>query len=382
MRRSLFEDTHEDFRESFRRFLAGEVVPHYDGWERAGLVPREVFSEAGRHGFLAMAVPERHGGAGVNDFRFNLIIGEETQRAAVGGFGLGITLHNDICLPYFLSLADEQQAARWLPGIASGELITAVAMTEPGIGSDLAGMSTRAQRDGDDYVVNGSKTFITNGINSDLVITAVKTDPSARHRGISLLVIERGMAGFERGRNLEKIGQHAQDTAELSFTDVRVPRGNRLGAEGAGFGHLVSNLGQERLSIAASAVAAAEAALDWTLAYVRERQAFGQPIGSFQHSRFTLAELRTEVDIARVFIDRCVQALATEELTPEDAAKAKWWSTDLQGRVCDACVQLHGGYGYMSEYPLARAWADARVTRIYGGTNEIMKEIIGRSLGL
>ncbi len=382
MRRSLFEDTHEDFRESFRRFLAGEVVPHYDGWERAGLVPREVFSEAGRHGFLAMAVPERHGGAGVNDFRFNLIIGEETQRAAVGGFGLGITLHNDICLPYFLSLADEQQAARWLPGIASGELITAVAMTEPGIGSDLAGMSTRAQRDGDDYVVNGSKTFITNGINSDLVITAVKTDPSARHRGISLLVIERGMAGFERGRNLEKIGQHAQDTAELSFTDVRVPRGNRLGAEGAGFGHLVSNLGQERLSIAASAVAAAEAALDWTLAYVRERQAFGQPIGSFQHSRFTLAELRTEVDIARVFIDRCVQALATEELTPEDAAKAKWWSTDLQGRVCDACVQLHGGYGYMSEYPIARAWADARVTRIYGGTNEIMKEIIGRSLGL
>jgi len=382
MRRSLFEDTHEDFRESFRRFVAGEVVPHYDGWERAGLIPREVFAEAGRHGFLAMAVPERYGGAGVEDFRFNLIVGEETQRAAVGGFGLGITLHNDICLPYFLNLCDEQQADRWLPGIASGELITAVAMTEPGIGSDLAGMSTRAQRDGDDYVVNGSKTFITNGINSDLVITAVKTDPTAGHRGITLVVIERGMEGFERGRNLEKVGQHAQDTAELSFTDVRVPQVNRLGAEGAGFGYLVSNLGQERLSIAASAVAAAEAALDWTLAYVRERRAFGQPIGSFQHSRFTLAELQTEVDIARVFIDRCVQALAVEELTSEDAAKAKWWSTDLQGRVCDACVQLHGGYGYMTEYPIARAWADARVTRIYGGTNEIMKEIIGRSLGL
>ncbi len=382
MRRSLFEDTHEDFRESFRRFVAGEVVPHYDGWERAGLIPREVFAEAGRHGFLAMAVPERYGGAGVEDFRFNLIVGEETQRAAVGGFGLGITLHNDICLPYFLKLCDEQQADRWLPGIASGELITAVAMTEPGIGSDLAGMSTRAQRDGDDYVVNGSKTFITNGINSDLVITAVKTDPTAGHRGITLVVIERGMEGFERGRNLEKVGQHAQDTAELSFTDVRVPQVNRLGAESAGFGYLVSNLGQERLSIAASAVAAAEAALNWTLAYVRERRAFGQPIGSFQHSRFTLAELQTEVDIARVFIDRCVQALAAEELTSEDAAKAKWWSTDLQGRVCDACVQLHGGYGYMTEYPIARAWADARVTRIYGGTNEIMKEIIGRSLGL
>ncbi len=375
MRRSLFEDTHEDFRDSFRR-------PHYSGWERAGLVPREVFAEAGRHGFLAMAVPERHGGAGVDDFRFNLIIGEETQRAAVGGFGLGITLHNDICLPYFLGLADEQQADRWLPGIASGELITAVAMTEPSIGSDLAGMSARAERDGDDYVVNGSKTFITNGVNADLVITAVKTDPAARHRGITLVVIERGMEGFERGRNLEKVGQHAQDTAELSFADVRVPQVNRLGAEGAGFGYLVSNLAQERLSIAASAVAAAEAALEWTLAYVRERRAFGQPIGSFQHSRFTLAELRTEVDIARVFIDRCVQALGTEDLTSEDAAKAKWWATDLQGKVCDACVQLHGGYGYMSEYPIARAWVDARVTRIYGGTNEIMKEIIGRSLGL
>ncbi len=382
MRRSLFEDTHEDFRDSFRRFLAAEVVPHYDGWERGGLVPREVFAEAGRHGFLAMAVPERHGGAGVDDFRFNLIIGEETQRAAVGSFGLGITLHNDICLPYFLGLADERQADRWLPGIASGELITAVAMTEPSIGSDLAAMSTRAERDGDDYVVNGSKTFITNGINSDLVITAVKTDPAARHRGITLVVIERGMVGFERGRNLEKVGQHAQDTAELSFADVRVPQVNRLGAEGAGFGYLVSNLAQERLSIAASAVAAAEAALGWTLTYVRERSAFGQAIGSFQHSRFTLAELRTEIDIARVFIDRCVQALGAEELTPEDAAKAKWWSTDLQGKVCDACVQLHGGYGYMSEYPIARAWADARVTRIYGGTNEIMKEIIGRSWGL
>jgi len=345
-------------------------------------VPREVFALAGRGGFLGMAVPERYGGAGAEDFRFNVIVGEETQRAGVGSFGLGITLHNDICLPYFLTYCDEPQRERWLPGIASGELITALAMTEPGIGSDLAGMSTRARRDGDHYVVDGTKTFITNGINADLVIVAVKTDPSERHRGISLLVLERGMEGFSRGRNLEKIGQHAQDTAELSFAEVRVPAENRLGEEGKGFLYLVSNLPQERLSIAASAVAAAEAALSWTLEYVRERRAFGQPIGSFQNSRFTLAELRTETEVARTFVDRCVQELSEGTLTPEDAAMAKWWCTELQGRVVDRCLQLHGGYGYMLEYPIARAFADARVTRIYGGANEIMKEIIGRSLGL
>ena len=255
-------------------------------------------------------------------------------------------------------------------------------MTEPGIGSDLAGLATRARRDGDGYVVDGTKTFITNGINADLVITDVRTDPSEPHRGISLVVIERGMEGFERGRNLEKIGQHAQDTAELFFSAVHVPAENLLGSEGEGFRYLVSNLPQERLSIAASAVAAAETALSWTLAYARERHAFGQPIGSFQSSRFTLAELRTEVDIARTYIDRCAQALDADELTPEDAAMAKWWCTELQGRVADRCLQLFGGYGYMLEYPIARAFADARVTRIYGGTNEIMKEIIGRSLGL
>ena len=256
-------------------------------------------------------------------------------------------------------------------------------MTEPGIGSDLAAMSTRARREGDHYVVDGTKTFITNGINADLVI-ARRQDRSAQdsHRGISLLVIERGMEGFERGRNLEKIGQHAQDTAELSFADVHVPVENLLGEEGEGFRYLVSNLPQERLSIAASAVAAAEAALGWTLDYVRERQAFGQPIGSFQNSRFTLAELRTETEIARAYVDRCAQALNAGELTPEDAAMAKWWCTDLQGRVVDRCLQLHGGYGYMLEYPIARAYADARVTRIYGGANEIMKEIVGRSMGL
>jgi alkylation response protein AidB-like acyl-CoA dehydrogenase len=385
MRRDLFEDVHEDFRASFRTFLEREVVGEegrYGEWERDGIVPREVFELAGRGGFLGMAIPERHGGAGVEDFRFNLVIGEETQRAGVGSFGLGITLQNDICLPYFLSYSDGEQRERWLPGIARGELITAIAMTEPGTGSDLAAISTRALRDGDHYVLDGAKTFITNGVNADLVIVAAKTDPTERHRGISLVVVERGMDGFERGRNLEKLGQHAQDTAELSFSNVHVPVENLLGEEGEGFRYLVSNLPQERLSIAASAVAAAEAALGWTLDYVRERHAFGQPIGSFQASRFTLAELRTETDIARTYVDRCTQALDAGDLTPEDAAMAKWWCTELQGRVVDRCLQLFGGYGYVLEYPIARAFADARVTRIYGGANEIMKEIVGRSLGL
>jgi alkylation response protein AidB-like acyl-CoA dehydrogenase len=381
VQRALFDDTHEDFRASFRRFLAREVAPHHEQWERDGIVPREMFARAGANGFLGMAVPERYGGAGVEDFRFNLIVGEECQRAGVGSFGLGVTLHNDICLPYFLAYCDEAQRARWLPGIAAGELITAIAMTEPGTGSDLAGIATRARRDGDVYVVNGAKTFITNGINADLVITAVRTDPDEPHRGLSLVIVEAGMDGFTRGRNLEKLGQHAQDTAELAFADVSVPVANRLGDEGEGFRYLVSNLPQERLSIAAAAVAAAEAAIVWTREYVGERTAFGQPIGTFQHSRFALAEMHSETEIARVYIDRCVEALDAGALSAEDAAIAKWWCTELQGRVTDRCLQLHGGYGYMSEYPIARAWVDARVTRIYGGANEIMKEIVGRSLG-
>ncbi len=385
MRRTLFEDLHEDFRASFRTFLQREVIGEegrYGEWERDGIVPREVFAKAGKGGFLGMAVPESHGGPGVEDFRLNLIVGEETQRAAVGDLGLGLTLHNDICLPYFLSYCDPSQRERWLPGIASGELITALAMTEPGIGSDLANMSTRATLQGDHYVVDGSKTFITNGINADLVIVAVKTDPTERHRGISLLVVERDMEGFTRGRNLEKLGQHAQDTAELSFEGVRVPVENLLGSEGEGFRQLVSNLPQERVSIAGSAVAAAEAALTGTLHYVRDRQAFGQPIGSFQSVKFALAELHTEIEIARVFVDRCVTDLNARHLTAEDAAMAKWWTTELQGRTVDRCLQLHGGYGYMLEYPIAKAYVDARVTRIYGGANEIMKEIVGRSLRL
>ncbi len=385
MKRVLFEDLHEDFRSSFRTFLEREVAPDYLAWEHEGIVPREVFAKAGAGGFLAMSAPESHGGAGAADFRLNLVIGEECQRAGLGSFGLGITLHNDICLPYFLSYATDEQRDRWLPGIVTGELITAIAMTEPGIGSDLAGISTTARRQDGHYLVNGAKTFITNGINADLIVTAVKTGaggPQRDHRGISLLVIERGMEGFTRGRNLEKLGQHAQDTAELSFEDVLVPVENLLGEEGRGFLYLVSNLPQERLSIAASAVAAAEAMLGWTLDYVKERKAFGQAIGSFQNTRFTLAELHGEVEIARGHVDRCALALDAGELTPEKAATAKWWCTDLQGRVADRCLQLFGGYGYVLEYPIARAFADARVTRIYGGTNEIMKEIVGRSLGL
>jgi alkylation response protein AidB-like acyl-CoA dehydrogenase len=383
MRRSLFDADHEAFRQSFRAFLDKEVVPHLAEWDAAGIVPREVFAAAGRSGFLGMDVPEELGGGGVADFRFNTVIAEETMRAGAAGAGLGISLHNDICLPYFLAYCDDEQRKRWLPGIASGELITAIAMTEPGIGSDLASMSTTARRDGDEYVVNGAKTFITNGINADLVITAVKTDPSQRHKGMSLLVLERGMPGFERGRNLDKIGQHAQDTAELSFTDVRVPRANLLGPdEGQGFTQLVTNLPQERLSIAISGVAAARTALEQTLAYVKERKAFGQPIGSFQNSKFVLAELATEIDIAEHYVDDCVRALNAGELTAVDASKAKWWCTELQGRTVDRCLQLHGGYGYMNEYPIARAFTDARITRIYGGTTEIMKEVIGRSLGL
>jgi long-chain-acyl-CoA dehydrogenase len=382
VKRTIFQDEHRDYRESVRAFIAAEIAPHHEQWERAGIVPRELFARAARQGLLAMSVPADYGGAGVSDFRFNQIVVEEVAYAGVAGSGLGITLHNDICLPYFLAYCNEEQRQRWLPGIADGSLITALAMTEPGIGSDLASMSATAQLADDHYVVNGAKTFITNGINADLVIVALKTDPSERHRGISLLVIERGMEGLQRGRNLQKLGMHAQDTAELFFADVHVPLANRLGEEGQGFSYLVANLAQERLSIAIAGVSAAQAALDWTLTYVKERTAFGQPLGSFQASRFALAEMKTEIELATAYTDQAVMALIRGELSAEDAAMAKWWCTELQGRVVDRCVQLHGGYGYMLEYPIARAYADARVTRIYGGSNEIMKEIVGRSLGV
>jgi alkylation response protein AidB-like acyl-CoA dehydrogenase len=375
-----FGDEHELFRASFRAFVEKEMVPVHAEWEAAGLMDRDVFVAAGRLGFLGMDAPEEHGGGGIQDFRYNMIIGEEVQRAWLGGSGLALTLHNDICLPYYLHQADPSQQARWLPGICSGELVTAIAMTEPGTGSDLASISTTAIRHGDHYLLNGAKTFITNGINADLIIVAVKTDPTARHDGVSLLVVERGMPGFGRGRNLDKIGLHSQDTAELFFNDVEVPVDNRLGDEGRGFRYLTGNLAQERLSIAVAGVAAARAALDATVTYTTGRTAFGQAVAAFQHTKFALAELATEVRLGEAFVDQCVLALNAGALNTEEAAMAKWWCTELQGRAVDLGVQLHGGYGFMAEYPIGRAYADARITRIYGGTTEIMKEIIGRSL--
>lgn len=380
MDRTIFTAEHELYRASVRGFVARHITPFHADWERAGIVPRELWLEAGRQGLLGTNVPTAYGGAGVADFRYNVVFDEEMVR--VGAHGPGFTLHNDVALPYLLTLATDEARDRWLPGCVSGELITAIAMTEPGAGSDLAAVRTTAVRDGDEYLVNGSKTFITNGINSDIVIVVTTTDPAAAHRGITLLVVERGMPGFTRGRKLDKIGMPAQDTAELNFTDVRVPVGNRLGEEGTGFAALMANLPQERLSIAVVAVAAAEAVLAETLAYCRERTAFGRPIGAFQHNRFVLAEMATEVAIARVFVDRAVAEHVAGRLSVAEAAMAKWWTTELGKRVVDACLQLHGGYGYMREFPVARAFLDTRVQTIYGGTTEIMKEIIGRSLGV
>ncbi len=380
MQRTIFEPEHRMFRDAFQTFLEREVIPFHAQWEKDGLVPRETWRRAGEQGFLAMSVPEAYGGAEEPDFRYNMILGEETWRVGATGVGVGFGLHSDVVVPYFLHYAAPEQKERWLPKMVNGECITAIAMTEPSAGSDLAGIRTMAVHDGDDYILNGQKTFITNGINSDLVVVVAKTNPDRGHKGISLLVVERGMAGFERGRNLEKIGLHAQDTAELFFHDVRVPVANRLGEEGQGFVYLMQQLPQERLTIAVGAVAAAEAALDGAIRYCKEREAFGQPIGQFQHVRFALAEMQTEVQIGRVFVDQCVLALNRGDLTTEVASMAKWWTTELQKRIVDQCLQLHGGYGYMLEYPIATAYLDARVQTIYGGTTEIMKEIIGRSL--
>ncbi|GII04739.1 acyl-CoA dehydrogenase family protein [Planobispora takensis] len=380
MQRDLFDEEHDLFRETVREFLAREVAPHHEQWEKDGIVPREVWKKAGEIGMFGFGVPEEFGGAGITDFRYNAVIVEEIIR--IGASGLGFSLHNDVMAPYFVDTTDDEQKARWLPGFASGELITAVAMTEPGAGSDLQGVRTTARREGDHYVLNGQKTFITNGINSDLVVVVAKTNPEEGARGISLLVVERGAEGFTRGRNLEKIGMKAQDTAELFFEDVRVPAANLLGGqEGQGFFQLMTNLPQERLSIAVAAVAAAETVLATTIEYCKSRKAFGRNIGTFQNTRFVLAELDTEVEIARHYVDKCIRALNAGQLSVVDAAKAKWWTTELQTKVIDRCLQLHGGYGYMMEYPVAKAWIDSRVQTIYGGTTEIMKEIIGRSFG-
>lgn len=382
MQRTLFTEEHTLFRDTFRHFVEKEMVPYNEQWEKDGLVSRELWLKAGEQGFLGLCVPEEYGGAGVDDFVYSAIIAEETARVGVSSAGMGMGLHNDIVLPYLLAYGTEEQKQRWLPDMCAGKLITAIAMTEPNTGSDLAAVRTTAVRHGDAYVLNGQKTFITNGILSDVVIVVAKTDPEEKHKGISLIVVERGMDGFKRGRKLDKMGLKSQDTAELYFEDVQVPTLNLLGQEGRGFYYLMSQLAQERLSVGISAIAACETALEWTLEYCKERTAFGQRIGSFQNSRFKLAEMKTEIQIGRVFIDRCIEELNARTLTPETAAMAKWWASDLQKRVMDQCVQLFGGYGYMLEYPIARAYLDARVQSIYAGTNEIMKEIIGRSLGV
>ena len=378
--RDIFEPEHEDFRQTVRTFFEKEVLPHHDQWERDGIVPRDLWLKAGEAGLLCFDVPEEYGGPGIDDFRFNMIVSEEQTRS--GANGPGFSVHTDIIVPYLTSLATDEQKQRWLPGCVSGELITAIAMTEPGAGSDLQGIRTTAVDQGDHYLLNGSKTFISNGINADLVIVVARTDPEAGHKGISLLVVERDMPGFERGRNLEKVGLHAQDTSELSFTDVRVPKENLLGPEGSGFISLMMNLPQERLIIACQAAAACEAIVDMCLDYAKTRHAFGKPIGKFQHNRFLVAEMHTETTITRTFIDDCVRRHVKGELDAVGASQAKYWATELQNKLVNQAVQLHGGYGYMLEYPIARAYLDSRISTIYGGTTEVQKEIIGRSLGL
>ncbi len=375
--RNLFTPEHEIFRDSVRRFVEKEITPYHAQWETEGRVPREVWRKAGEAGLLCCTVPEEYGGAGA-DFLFSTVVIEELSRA--GASGPGFSLHTDIVAPYIYHYGSEDQKRDILPRMVTGEVITAIAMTEPGTGSDLQAVKTSAVADGNHLVVNGQKTFITNGRNADLIIVVAKTDPDQGAHGTSLVLVEADREGFSRGRNLEKVGLKAQDTSELFFDDVRVPRTNLLGAEGQGFYYLMRELAWERLQVAVGGIAAAEAALDLTIAYTKERHAFGRPIAKFQNTRFKLAEMKTEVEIGRVFVDRCLELVVRDALDVPTAAMAKYWISELQCRVMDECLQLHGGYGYMWEYPIARAWADSRVQRIYAGTNEIMKELISRSL--
>jgi len=380
LQRDIFTSEHDAFRDMVRAFIARNITPYHEQWERDRVVSREVWRQAGEAGLLGIEIDEKYGGGGNPDYTYYLIMNEELARA--GAHGPGFSVHNDIVGQYLVRLVTPEQAERWLPGYCSGELITAIAMSEPGAGSDLQGIRTTAVRDGDDWILNGQKTFISNGQLCDLVIVFARTDPDAGHLGYSLLMVERGMAGFERGRNLEKVGMHAQDTSELFFSDVRVPAANLLGEPGTGFVALMQNLPRERIAIGATALAGAEHVFATTLDYCRQRQAFGRPIGSFQHSRFQLAEMATELAVARAFTDRAITEHVAGRLSTEDAAMVKWWDTELCNRVVDRCVQLYGGYGYMREYPVARAFADGRVQSIFGGTTEIMKEIIGRGLGV
>ena len=379
MKRVIFEPEHEQFRDSVRRFMQAEVGPHADRWRAAGMVDRETYTKAGAQGLLCVFGDERFGGAGIDDFRFNQIIIEENMRH--GDIGFYINLHNDLVAPYIHKLGSEEQKARFMPGVISGETILAVAMTEPSTGSDLAGMTTRAVKQGEHWVLNGAKTYISNGILGDLIVVAARTDPDRPH-GISLFLVERGMAGFERGRRLEKMGLKSQDTAELFFNDVHVPHANLIGEAGQGFKYLAQMLAQERLVAGIGFISTAQTAFDLTLDYVKERRAFGKPIGAFQNTRFKMAQLRAELDMAQTYIDQCVLLLNAGELTAEDASAAKLLTSELEARVMDQCVQFHGGAGYMEEYRISRMYTDARISRIFAGTSEIMLEIIGRGLGL
>ncbi len=377
--RSIFTEDHDAFRDSFRRFVDKEIVPFHAQWEEQGYVDREVWTKAGENGFLCTSMPEEYGGAGA-DKVYSVVMMEELARVNASGIGFG--LHSEIVAPYILHYGSEEQKRHYLPKLASGEIIGAIAMSEPAAGSDLQGVKTSAARKGDHYVLNGSKTFITNGWHADLVIVVAKTNPSAGAKGTSLLLVERGMKGFEKGKRLKKVGMKAQDTSELFFDNVEVPAANLLGGENQGFIYLMQELPWERLQIAIAGVENAQAAIDWTVDYVKERKVFGTTVASFQNTRFKLAEMQTEVQIARVFVDKCISMQLDDKLDATTASMAKYWCSDLQCKVVDECVQLHGGYGYMWEYPVARAFADARVQRIYGGTNEIMKELITRSMGL
>ncbi|HEX6665513.1 MAG TPA: acyl-CoA dehydrogenase family protein [Solirubrobacterales bacterium] len=378
MRRTLFEDEHEWFRESVAAFVDRELMPNRERFRSQRSIDREAWLKAGEAGFLGLGVPAEYGGSGFEDFRFNAVLGEELARAGFA-YSSSFGIQTDVVAPYLLRLTDEGQRRRWLPGFCSGELISAIAMTEPAAGSDLKGIQSVARRDGEGWLLSGSKTFITNGFNADLIVAAAQTpDPG----GISLFVVEAGVEGFSRGSKLAKLGQHEADTAELFFDEVRVPAENLIGEPGRGMAQMMAHLSQERISTAIVNVAHAEVALRLTLEYVRERRAFGQPIGGFQNTRFALAQADAELDTARVYVDRCVEAHVAGELTAVEAAKAKLVSSETQNRVIDTCLQLHGGYGYIEEYEVARSWVDARVTRIWAGTNEIMKEVIGRSLEL
>ncbi len=375
--RTLFSPEHELYRDQVRRFVEREIAPHHAEWEKEGIVPRSAWLAAGEAGLLLPAIPDEYGGGG-GDRLHSTIVMEELARAGATGPGFG--LHSDIVAPYILSYGTEEQKRRYLPRMAKGEVIGAIAMSEPGAGSDLQGVRTTAMPRGNGYVLNGQKTFITNGQNADVVIVVAKTDPTQGAKGITLFLVDGGLPGFSKGRNLEKLGLHAQDTSELFFQDVELPGDARLGEEGQGFILLMKELAWERLQIAIGGIAAAEAALEWTISYTKERKVFRQTVFDFQTTKHKLAEMKTEVQVGRVFVDRCIEQMLDGGLDPTTAAMAKYWITDLQGRVVDQCLQLHGGYGYMSEYPIARAYADARVQRIYGGTNEIMKELISRTL--